>query len=86
MMPAGEHRNGTGIKAGTVRCGVDTAGEPGYHDKIRIAEIGGDHLGKFHAGRRCVAGAHNRDQRPLERVEVSAHRDEWRRVVNHLQP
>src|ERR1700726_218526 len=41
--------------------------------------------GELDAGRRGVAGPDHGDHRAIEDRQMSAHRDEWRGIVDHLQ-
>ena len=78
MVPVGEAR--------AVGGGVDAAGKAGDDDEAGVAEIARQPLGEFDAGGGGVARADDRDHRTGERGGIAAHRDQRRRVVDHLQP
>ena len=85
VVPAGEHRDRAGRKAGAVGGGIDAAREPRGDDEARFAELAREPLGEFHARRRGIARAHHGDHRHLQRRERAAHGKERRRVIDHRQ-
>ena len=85
-MAAGQHRDGAGRKTGAMGGGVDAARQPRYGAKTGRAQIARQPLGEFDAGRGSVARADDGDQRPRQHGEFATHRQQRRRVVDHLQP
>ena len=63
LMAAGEHRDGAGGEAGTVRRRIDAAGKPGDDGKAGLAKLTRQSLGELHAGRRRVARTDDGDHR-----------------------
>ena len=68
-----------------MRCGIDAARQPGHDHKTCVAEIARHAFGEFHAGRRSIARADNRNEWPLKNFKLAAHCDDRRRVVDHFQ-
>jgi hypothetical protein len=66
--------------------GIDAAGEAGDDAEAGLTEIVRKPFGEFHASPGRIARAHNGDHRMGERRDISPHRDQGRRVVDHLQP
>jgi hypothetical protein len=64
-----------------MRGAVDPPGEARNNDRSLLAQV----IGKLaseparRGGR--IPGAHNRDERPLEQLEITLHRQQWRRIV-----
>jgi len=86
IMAAGQDRDGAGRETGAVCGGIDTAREPRHRAEPGLTQVARQPLGEFDAGRRSVARADNGDQRTRYRGERAAHRQQGRRVVDHLQP
>ena len=84
-MPAGQHRDGAGRKARAVGGRVDAARQPRYDAEAGRAQVVRQPLGEFHAGGRGVARTDDGDQRLRQRGEFAPHRQQRRRVVDHLQ-
>ena len=86
VMAAGQHRDGAGRKTGAVGGGIDAARQSRHGAETGVAQVARQPLGEFDAGRRGVARADNGDQRVRQYGELAAHRQQRRRVVDHLQP
>jgi len=65
--------------------GVDAARQPRYGAEAGRAQVARQPLGEFDTGRRGVARVDDGDQRPRQYGELAAHRQQRRRVVDHLQ-
>ena len=85
-MAAGQHRDGAGRKTGAMRGGIDAARQPRHRAETGRAEVARQPFGEFDAGGRGIARADDGDQRLRQNVELAAHRQQRRRVVDHLQP
>jgi hypothetical protein len=85
FMTAGQHRDRAACKTGVVRRRVDAARQPRDDAEAGLAQRAREAFGEFHAGGRGVARADNGDQGPVQDRGLAAHRDERRRVVDHLQ-
>ncbi len=68
-----------------MRGGVDAAREARHDAETMLAQRAREPLGKFHAGGGRIARTDDRHQRPLEHGQLAAHRQERRRIVDHLQ-
>jgi hypothetical protein len=84
-MAAGQHRDGAGRQTGAMGGGVDAARQARYGAEACRAQVARQPLSEFDAGRRSVARADDGDQRPRQHGELAAHREQRRRVVDHLQ-
>ncbi len=85
-MSAGEHGDCSRLQAGAVGGSIDTARQAGHDDESRAAKVARHSLGKFHTRSGSVARADNGDLRSCHDIDLSAHREQRRRVVDHLQP
>jgi hypothetical protein len=81
----GQHRDGAGRQTRAMGGGIDAARQPRYGAKAGRAQVARQPLGEFDAGRRGVARADDGDQRVRQYGELAAHRQQRRRVVDHLQ-
>lgn len=70
VVAAGEHGDRAAFNAGAVRGLVDAAGEPGDHDKAGVAEVARQRACEFQPGTGGVAGAHDRNHRPVSASHV----------------
>ena len=86
VVAAGEHGDRAAFNAGAVRGLVDAAGEPGDHDKAGVAEVARQRACKFQPGTGGVAGAHDRNHRPRQRLPRAAHGEQGRRVIEGGEP
>jgi hypothetical protein len=86
VMTARQHRDGAGRKTGAMGCGVDAARQPRYGAETGLTEVARQPLCEFDAGGRSVARGDDGDQRPRQHRALAAHRQQRRRVVDHLQP
>ena len=84
-MPAGQHGDGAGCKTGAMGGGIDAARQPRHRAETGLTQIARQALGEFDAGRRGVARADDGDQRLRQCGKFAAHRQQRRRVVDHLQ-
>ena len=65
---------------------IDATGKAGDDDESSLAEIARHSLGKLDAGRRGIARPDDRHHGLAERGQLAAHREQRRRIVDHLQP
>ena len=65
--------------------GIDAARQPRDDAEAGVAQVARQPFGEFDAGRRGVARADDGDQRPRQHGELAAHRQQRRRIVDHLQ-
>jgi hypothetical protein len=84
LMPAGQHRNGSARKTCAVRGGIDPARQARHDAEPGCAQIARERLREFNAGGGRIARADDGDQRPRQDVELAAHRQRRRRIVDHL--
>ena len=60
---------------------VDSTGEARHDDRTLLPEIIGELPGEPAGRRRSVACTDDRDQRPIEQLEIALHRQQWRSVI-----
>ena len=68
-----------------MRGGVDAASKAGCYRKTGFAEFARNLLREFQSGSRRIARADDRDHRLRQNGRLAAHRDQRRRIVDHLQ-
>ncbi len=84
-VPARQHGDGAGCKTGAMGGSVDAARQPRHRAETGRTQVARQALGEFDAGRRGVARADDGHQRLRECGKFAAHRQQGRRVVDHLQ-
>jgi hypothetical protein len=85
ILASGEHGDGAFAKAGAMRRRIDAARQARHDGEASLAQAARKNLRQLHAGRRRIARADHGDRRHGERGQMATHRDERRRVIDHLQ-
>ncbi len=69
-----------------MRGGIDAARETRRNGKSRLAKPARKPLGDLNPRGGSIARPDNSDQRHGQYADIAAERDQWRRIVDHLQP
>ncbi len=86
VVTARQHRDRAGLQTCAMRGRIDPARQARGDAEPGLAELAREPFGEFEPGRRRIARAHDGHHRHRQRGEVSAHREQRRRIVDHRQP